>query len=176
MVFLHWGGTGNSLQWLHNERSCISNHLCLNCLFRRRSKKTSKLCITGLDEGNSLVTGEFPSQWPVMQKMFPFDDIIMWNPSSSWTRISVSCLVNHMAADDLAGGQGSSSHGIGWVSLDYSGFNTRALSQHKDHLSWNGYFNYKDKMVMRPSYLYKGNPILVRQHLYIEMVPWGACY
>ena len=117
-----------------------------------------------------------PHNRPVKWNMFPFDDIIMWNPSSSRTRISVSCLVNHMAADDLAGGQGSSSHGIDWVSLDYSGFNTRALSQHKDHLSWNGYFNYKDKMVMRPSYLYKGNPILVRQHLYIEMVPWGACY
>ena len=31
-------------------------------LFRRRSKKTSKLHFTGLCEGNSPVTGEFPSQ------------------------------------------------------------------------------------------------------------------
>ena len=29
---------------------------------RRRSKKASKLCITGLCEGNSAVTGEFPTQ------------------------------------------------------------------------------------------------------------------
>ena len=29
---------------------------------RRRSKKTSKLCVTGLCEGNSPVTGEFPAQ------------------------------------------------------------------------------------------------------------------
>ena len=29
---------------------------------RRRSKKTSKLRVTGLWEGNSLVTGEFPAQ------------------------------------------------------------------------------------------------------------------
>ena len=29
---------------------------------RRRSKKTSKLCVTGLCEGNLPVTGEFPSQ------------------------------------------------------------------------------------------------------------------
>ena len=33
-----------------------------NHLYRRRSKKTSKLHVTGLCEGNSPVTGEFPSQ------------------------------------------------------------------------------------------------------------------
>ena len=31
-------------------------------LFRRRSKKTSKLCVTGLCAGNSPWTGEFPAQ------------------------------------------------------------------------------------------------------------------
>ena len=34
----------------------------LNGLFRRRSKKTSTLCVIGLCEGNSPVTGEFPAQ------------------------------------------------------------------------------------------------------------------
>ena len=34
----------------------------LNCSFRRRSKKTSKLRVTGLCAGNSPVTGEFPAQ------------------------------------------------------------------------------------------------------------------
>ena len=34
----------------------------LKRLFRRSSKKTSKLCITGRCEGNSPVTGEFPAQ------------------------------------------------------------------------------------------------------------------
>ena len=34
----------------------------LNRLFRRRSKKTSKLCVAGLCAGNSPVTGEFPAQ------------------------------------------------------------------------------------------------------------------
>ena len=34
----------------------------LNCLFRHRSKKTSELRVTGLCEGNSPVTGEFPAQ------------------------------------------------------------------------------------------------------------------
>ena len=38
-------------------------HDCwLNRLFRRRSKKTSKLGVTGLRVGNSPVTGEFPAQ------------------------------------------------------------------------------------------------------------------
>ena len=49
-----------------NERDGISNHLphdcLLNCLFRHRSKKASKLHITGLCEGNSPVTSEFPAQ------------------------------------------------------------------------------------------------------------------
>ena len=41
----------------------ISPHDCLlNRLFRRRSKKTSKLRATGLCEENSPVTGEFPAQ------------------------------------------------------------------------------------------------------------------
>ena len=60
-----------SLQWRHNERDSVSNHqphhCLLNCLFRRRSKKTSKPRVTGLS----------PRNWPVTRKMFPFDDVIM---------------------------------------------------------------------------------------------------
>ena len=54
------------LQWRHNECDGDSNHqrqdCLLNCVFRRRSKKISKLRVTGLCERNSPVTGEFPSQ------------------------------------------------------------------------------------------------------------------
>ena len=54
------------LKWRHNKRNCVSNHQCPDCLlnrlFRRRSKNTSKLCVTGLCAGNSPVTGEFPAQ------------------------------------------------------------------------------------------------------------------
>ena len=61
-----------TLRWRHNERDSVSNHLphdcLLNRLFRRRSKKTSKLRVTGLCGGN---------KWPVTRKMFPFDDVIM---------------------------------------------------------------------------------------------------
>ena len=55
-----------TLQWRHNGCDGISNHqphFCLlNRLFRRRSKKTPKLRVTGLCAGNSPVTGEFPAQ------------------------------------------------------------------------------------------------------------------
>ena len=55
-----------ALQWLHNEGNGISNHqphdCLLNCIFRHRSKKTSKLPITGLCVGKSPVTSEFPTQ------------------------------------------------------------------------------------------------------------------
>ena len=54
------------LHWRHNGRDCVSNHqpydCLLNRLFRRRSKKTSKLRVTGLCEGKSTGTGEFPAQ------------------------------------------------------------------------------------------------------------------
>ena len=53
----------HSLQWRHNERDGISNHQPHDCLlshsFRRRTKKTSKLPVTGLCVP---VTGEFPTQ------------------------------------------------------------------------------------------------------------------
>ena len=43
--------------------SQITSLTCLfNRSFRRRSNKTSKLRVTGLCEGNSPVTGEFPAQ------------------------------------------------------------------------------------------------------------------
>ena len=56
----------STLQWRHNGSGGVSNHrrhVCLlNRLLRRRSKETSKLRVTGLYEGNSPVTGEFPAQ------------------------------------------------------------------------------------------------------------------
>ena len=67
--------------WRHNEYDGVSNHQRLywlpHRLFKRRSKKTAKLRVTGLCEEKSPVTGEFPSQRPVTRKMFPFDDVIM---------------------------------------------------------------------------------------------------
>ena len=55
-----------SLQWRHNDHDGVSNHqpreCLLNCLFRGRSKKTSKSRAIGLCAGNSPVTDEFPTQ------------------------------------------------------------------------------------------------------------------
>ena len=60
-----------ALHWRHNEHDGVSNHqphgCLLNRLFGRRSKKISKLRVTGLCVGNS-----------VTRKMFPFDDVSMY--------------------------------------------------------------------------------------------------
>ena len=69
------------LQWHHNECDGASKHRSLDCLhirlFKCRSRKTSKLLVTDLCEGNSSVTGGFPHKGPVRRKMFPFDDVIV---------------------------------------------------------------------------------------------------
>ena len=68
-----------TLRWRHNGRVGVSNHQPNDCLlkrlFRRRSKKTSKLRVTGLCAGNSPVNS--PHKWPVTRKMFAFDEVIM---------------------------------------------------------------------------------------------------
>ena len=55
-----------SLRWRNNGRDSVSNHQPHDCLlkrlFRRRSKKTSKLRVTGLCTRNSPGTCEFPAQ------------------------------------------------------------------------------------------------------------------
>ena len=51
------GGMASNLIWKHQPHDCLLNHL-----LRRRSKKTSKLLVTGLCAGNSPVTSEFPAQ------------------------------------------------------------------------------------------------------------------
>ena len=56
----------SDVQWHHNERDGVSIHQphdCLhNRLFKCRSKKTYKLRVTGLYEGNSPVTGDLSAQ------------------------------------------------------------------------------------------------------------------
>ena len=55
-----------TLEWRHNERDSVSNHqprdCLLNRLFRRRSKKASKLRVTGPCAGITPVIGELPTQ------------------------------------------------------------------------------------------------------------------
>ena len=60
------GGGGGPLHWRHNDRDGVTNHqphgCLLNRLFRRRSKKTSKLHVTGFLCGEFTGTDEFPAQ------------------------------------------------------------------------------------------------------------------
>ena len=55
-----------ALRWRHNERNGVSNrrrrNFLLKRLFRHKSKKTSKLRVTGLCTENSPVSGEIPAQ------------------------------------------------------------------------------------------------------------------
>ena len=79
---MHWSLTSPlPLHCRHNDHGGVSNHqphgCLLNRLFRRRSKKTSKLCVTGLCAGNSPGPVNSPHKGPVTRKMFPFDDVIM---------------------------------------------------------------------------------------------------
>ena len=68
----------SSWQWRHNGCDGVSNHqphhCVLNRVFWRRSKKTSKLRVTGL-KWNLPVTGEFPAPQMASKE---------WNISISW--------------------------------------------------------------------------------------------
>ena len=82
-----------TLQWRHNECNSVSNHqpheCLLNCLFRHRSKKTSKLCITGLCVGNSPLNGEFPAQ-----KGSNAENVSIW-----WSHHDLGCPDGHVTCD-----------------------------------------------------------------------------
>ena len=66
--------------WCYNDHDGVSNHqphsCLLNRLMRRRSKKTSKLRVTGLCGGNSPGPVNSPHKGPVTRKMVPFHDVI----------------------------------------------------------------------------------------------------
>ena len=90
-ILIPYGGVTSlkacfALQWRYYERDGLSNQrrleCLLNCLLRHRLKKTSKLRVTGLCEGNPLVTSgnvDSPTKGPVTWKMFAFEDVIMGN-------------------------------------------------------------------------------------------------
>ena len=83
---------GKSLQWRHNGRDGVSNHQPHHCLlnrsFRRRSKKTSKLRVTGLCAENSPVTGEFPAQMSS-----DAENISIWWRHHVLSALRIKCIV-----------------------------------------------------------------------------------
>ena len=78
------------LKWRHNEHDGVSNHQPYDCLlnrfYRRRSKKTSKLRVTGLYEGNSPMTGDFPSQ-----KASNTENVSIW-----WRHMTFACVLHQL--------------------------------------------------------------------------------
>ena len=86
-----------TLHWRHNDHDGVSNHqphdCLLNCLYRRRSKETSKLRVTGLCVGNSPGPVNSPHKGPVTRKMFPFDDVIM---NHWWNVYDIGCIMQLM--------------------------------------------------------------------------------
>ena len=91
-MILGMGMLVESLRWRHNGCDSLSNHhtqdCLLNRLFGRRSKKTSKLRVTGLCVGNSREPVNSPHKGPVTRKMFPFDDV-------TWLRSPAMCFTSH---------------------------------------------------------------------------------
>ena len=74
-----WGEFA-ALLWRHNVHDGVSNHQPHECLlnrpYRRRSKKTSKLRVTGLCAGIHRGPVNSPHKCPITRKMLPFDDVI----------------------------------------------------------------------------------------------------
>ena len=89
-----------ALQWRRNGRDGVSthqNHHCFhNRLFGRRSKKTSKLRVTGLCPGNSPGTREFPAQMASNA-----ENVSIWW-TSSWIQIKIQFTQHLQEAPDYA--------------------------------------------------------------------------
>ena len=120
------------IHWLHNGRDGVSIHQPYDCLlnrvFQRKSKKISKLRVTGFVRGIHRGPVNFPHKWPVARKMFPFYDVIMnpllvlmyqsiryYVPNLFHRRSNHSCILHPLSALYCAG-----SHYCSW--------NTRAHS------------------------------------------------
>ena len=105
----------DTLHYRHNERDSVPNNqhndCLLNRLSRRRSKKISKLRVTGLCAGNSPVTGEFPTQ-----RASNAENVVIWwrhhvfpgtQQSDTITvqwydpEINNPCLLGHIIANKL---------------------------------------------------------------------------
>ena len=84
-----------TLHWHHDGPDGVSNHQSHDCLLKRllrcRSKKTSKLRVTGFCAGNSRWPVNSPHKWPVTRKVLPFDDVI----------IKYTCITSHKLSTQL---------------------------------------------------------------------------
>ena len=99
-------------QWRHNDQYGVSNHqpydCLLNRLMKRRSKKASKLCVTGLCVGNSPVTGEFPAQ-----KASNAENVSIWWRHHVWFHLTLLTIHHSDAYPGCFGRTMSKSHKYG---------------------------------------------------------------
>ena len=100
-----------SLQWRQNERDSVSNHqphdCLLNRLFRRRSKKTPKLRVTGLCAGNSPGTAQMASN---------VENVSIW-----WRHhVDSSFSITAYAEWNIYANQDSVAHSLTWTLFRYS--------------------------------------------------------
>ena len=118
-----------SLRWRHNRSDSVSNHQPNHCLlnrsFRRRSKKTSKLRVTGLCVGNSPVTGEFPAQMASNAENV-----------SNWWRHHGESKQNHVLDTE------------GWVLYKHDWIQTIALTNCIIHNGWNRLHNMQSILML----------------------------
>ena len=63
LLFSVLGGITMTSPWARWRLKSPASRLFTEPFFRHRSKKTLKFCVTGLCQGNSPVTGDFPAQW-----------------------------------------------------------------------------------------------------------------
>ena len=91
--------------WRHNDHDGVSNHqphgCLLNRLFRRRSKKTSKLRVTGLRAVISPGLVNSRQKGAVTRKMFPFDDVIVSNRSIPFNLFLLVCFQTAISSANL---------------------------------------------------------------------------
>ena len=106
----------SSLQLCHNGRDGISSHqphdFLLKRLFRRRSKKTSKLRATALCKGIHRWPANSLHKGPVTRKMFPFDDVIKFSWCLMQTNISTWQILNFVNATGICDSSGLGIWGI----------------------------------------------------------------
>ena len=73
--------TNNSLQWRHNELDGVWNHKPHDCLLNRlfgcRLRKPQSSASMAFARGIHRSPVNSPHKWPLTQKMFPFNDVIM---------------------------------------------------------------------------------------------------
>ena len=140
------------LPWRHKDHDGVSNHrpygCLLNRLFRRKSKKTSKLRVTGLCVGNSPGPVNSPHKGPVTRKNVSIwwrhhdSDVTSapWHLKSPATRVFIQCLFwlttkKPQSKASLAHCEGNASVAVGFPSQRDSKAENIFISW-RHHVDW----------------------------------------